>query len=270
MRRWAIINTLLALMVALLGFEIVRTWARGLPPVEVPAAAPPPVDAPEPHDPGKRAGGDKAAARAQQTPEALVAAIVEKDLFDPSRRAPTVEEVRTEAPPPVTKPPDGVTVVGVRIFGKDREVFVNDTTQGAAATRRLRAGDQVAGYTVKVIEATGVTLTSPSGDVVAMPLAVDKGRTPPAVRGASPPRSAPGGGLGAATSPALGYQGSSPAAGVRPPPPPPAPPPAVATPPQPVPPPAGQQNPQMQQLPSEVRQKLEQLRQNDKRSGRRR
>src|SRR5207253_2651643 len=69
-----------------------------------------------------------------------------------------------------------VTIVGVRIFGKDREAFVTE----AGAQKRLRTGDQVAGYTVKAIDSGGVTLTSPSGDVVSMPLVVDsKGGTPP-------------------------------------------------------------------------------------------
>src|SRR5438094_6779696 len=141
MRRWAIVNTLLGIIVALMGFEIVHTWARGLPrgaPAESAASAapaPPPAPAPEPHEKGKRGRGDKAGALAQQTPAMLITAIAEKDLFDPSRRPPSVEEVA--ATPPIIKPPDNVTVVGVRIFGKDREVFVSDGSQGTAITRRL-------------------------------------------------------------------------------------------------------------------------------------
>ena len=136
MGRWTIVNGLLGLIVMLLGYEIVRTWARGLPPVT--ASAPAAVPAPAPHEKGKR-GGDKAGGRgAQQAPAAMVALISDKDLFDVSRRAPAPDEVKTEAQAPVTKPPDGVTVVGVRIFGKDREVFVNDATQNPAVGRRLR------------------------------------------------------------------------------------------------------------------------------------
>src|SRR5207249_1928546 len=112
MRRWAIVNTLLGIIVALVGFEIVRTWARGLPrgapPESAASTAPAPSPAPEPREKGKRGRGDKAAALAQQTPALLVAAIGEKDLFDPSRRPPTVEET-TVATVPVTKPPDNVT-----------------------------------------------------------------------------------------------------------------------------------------------------------------
>jgi hypothetical protein len=271
MGRWTIINSVLVVIVALLGFEIMRTWARGLPPIEVPAApaAPAPTDG-EPHGKGKRAG-EKANARTQQTPPALVTAIVEKDLFDPSRRPPAPDEVKVEAVAPVTKPPDGVTVVGVRIFGKDREVFINDASQNPAAGRRMRVGDQVAGYTLKAIDARGVTLLSPSGDSVPLPLTLDKGKAggqqpqpgapgrPPIVPGRAPQQAM------APASPAAGPAGASPAAGVavRPPTPPNAP--AV--------PPPVQAQPavpgQPQQLPAEVRQKLDQLRQNEKRAGRR-
>src|SRR5205809_2311881 len=275
MRGWAFVNTLLGIIVALMGFEIVHTWARGLPrgaPAESAASAapaPPPAPAPEPHEKGKRGRGDKAGALAQQTPAMLVTAIAEKDLFDPSRRPPSVEDTTTAAVP-VTKPPDNVTVVGVRIFGKDREAFVTDGTQGQAVTRRVRTGDQIAGYIVKAIERTAVTLTSPSGDVVSMPLTLDKGGAQPG----SPRPPIPGRPLtpgrpqqpGGSQSPAAGVQGPSPAARVGGTPPVPAPPvPGRVVPgvPQPVP---GVPTP----LPAQVQQKLDQLKQNDKRPGRKR
>src|SRR6266516_3420839 len=222
MRRWAIVNTLLGIIVALMGFEIVHTWARGLPrgaPAEsaasaAPAPPPAPAPAPEPHEKGKRGRGDKAGALAQQTPAMLVTAIAEKDLFDPSRRPPSVEDTTTAAVP-VTKPPDNVSVVGVRIFGKDREAFVSDGTQGQAVTRRVRLGDQIAGYTVKGIERTALTLTSPSGDVVSMPLTLDAGKAQPSgPRPATPVRQPI---PGRPPQPA-GAQMGSPAAGVQGPP----------------------------------------------------
>src|SRR5262249_36836956 len=160
------------------------------PPIErpPPQAAPTPAPTPgQPHEKGKQAA-EKANARAQQTPPALVTAIVEKDLFDPSRHPPAPDEVKVEPVAPVTKPPDGVTVVGVRIFGKEREVFVSDASQNPAVGRRLRAGDQVAGYTVKSIDPRGVTLLSPSGDSVPLPLTLDKGKG----GGSPPPPGAPG------------------------------------------------------------------------------
>jgi len=273
MGRWTIVNAVLALMVALLGFEIARTWAHRLPQIEVPPSPVPPPAGPNPetHKKGKR-GGDESAARGPQTPAMMVAAIAEKDLFDPSRKPPTPDEIKVEVAPPVTKPPDGVTIVGVRIFGKDREVFMNDASQAPASGRRLRLGDQIAGFTVKGIEPAGVVLTSPSGDTVTMPLTLDKSKGQPTQPGAARPptvRPAPRPGqpaTAASGSPAAGPQGASTAAGVVVKPPTPvqpavrpgvaAPPPAQATPPQ--------------QLPSQVLQKLEQLRQNDKRPGRRR
>ena len=264
MRRWAIVNTLLGIIVALLGFEIVRTWARGLPrgaPAESAASTvPAPPPAPEPHEKGKRGRGDKAGALAQQTPAMLVTAIADKDLFDPSRRPPSVEEAT--ATPPIIKPPDNVTVVGVRIFGKDREVFVSDGSQGTAITRRLRIGDQIAGFGVKAIEQTQVTLTSPTGDVIIMPLVVDRGKPQPtASRPPMPGRLPPQPAAAQTGSPAAGVQGPSPAAGLggRPPVPV-APQPAVGAPGA-VQPKPGVPTP----LPAQVQQKLDQLKQNDKR-----
>src|SRR5437762_3565200 len=112
MRRWAIVNTLLGIIVALMGFEIVHTWARGLPrgaPAESAASAapaPPPAPAPEPHEKGKRGRGDKAGALAQQTPAMLVSAIAEKDLFDPSRRPPSGPRPATPVRQPIPgRPP---------------------------------------------------------------------------------------------------------------------------------------------------------------------
>src|SRR5262249_55003149 len=95
MGRWRIVNGLLVVIVALLGFEIARTWARALPAVQVPTTARGVVD-PESqpvHEKGRR-GAEKAAARAQQAPAVLVAAITEKDLFDQSRHPPTPDEVK--------------------------------------------------------------------------------------------------------------------------------------------------------------------------------
>jgi len=270
MRRWAIVNTLLGIIVALVGFEIARTWASGLPTdrhkedvVAAPPGAAPPAAAPEAREKGKRTRVEKGGATAQQTPALLVTAISEKDLFDPSRHPPTVDETAT-AVAPVTKPPDNVTVVGVRIFGKDREVFVNDASQNPAATKRLRVGDQVQGYTVKAIGPAAVMLASPSGDMVNMPLSLDKGKAQPSAPGPGPRPAvvARPGQAAQVASPAAGPQGPSPAAGVgvkpRAPAAPAAPVPAMA----PVP---GSPTPATAQLPSEVRQKLDQLKQNDKR-----
>jgi len=272
MGRWGIINVLLGLIVLGLGVEIARTWARALPPVEVAQhAAPPP--AAEKHDKAGKRGGEKAGAHAEQAPAMLVATIADKDLFDISRQKPTEEAAARPADVPrETGPPAGVTIAGVRIFGKDREAFV--TENGVA--KRLRTGDQVGGYTVKTIETAGVVLASPSGDVVTMPLQIEASKPGPAAgKPPGPPRpgqpAAPGGPPG---SPAAGIQAASPAAGIQPPKPVPTPTPArpaVAVPPVPGTPanPPGvapaAQNPQNQNpppLPTDVRQKLERLKQN--------
>ena len=253
MRRWVIINVLLGAIVLLLGIEIVRVWARVLPPVEAPARQPVTE-----HGGGKgKRGGKNAALQTQQAPAAMVAMIGDRDLFDPSRRAATVEEVKVDVPKE-TGPPPGVTITGVRIFGHDREVFVTDASQGNTQ-RRLRVGDQISGYTIKSIEDAGLTLASPSGDAVNMPLEVDKGKAPTMPAAAPPRPGRPGQPATAAVpapSPAAGVP-VAPAGGVRPPPP-------ILAPGQPVAvPPPGQpaqgQNPQLQQMPADVRQKLEQL-----------
>ena len=254
MRRWAIINVLLAVVVALLALEIVRTWARALPVVEAPARAP----VPERREKGKRNAAARGGTPAQPAPPALVAAIGDHDLFDPTRRAAT-EEVKPEAPKE-SGPPPGLAVTGVRIFGKDREVFITDASQGNAQ-RRLRIGDQIIGYTVKAIQATGLTLTAPSGDAVTMPLEVEKGKAPaptPRMPGRPGVPAVPGAGM-VAPSPAAGIQ-PAPPPGVRPPSPvqpqlvPGGPGGRPAAPPAPTPP---------GQMPAEVRQKFEQLEQQD-------
>jgi hypothetical protein len=251
-RRWTIINVLLGLVVALLGMQIVRTWARSLPLVEVspraPAAEAPPAP---PREKGRRGGGEKGAARALQQPPALVAAIAEKELFDPSRKPPT-EEAKVETPK-TTGPPAGVTVVGVRIVGKDREVFMTETGGNAQqAQRRLHPGDEIAGYTIKVIEATGVTLASPSGDLVTMSLAIDKGKAAAAARPVPNTVNQP------PVSTAAGVAGGSPAAGIARRPGAAAP---VAGAPAPATPPARQRGAHAKtpQLPPEVERKLDQL-----------
>lgn len=271
MRRWTIINVLLGLIVLLLAIEVARTWARALPPVEVVTRA----SVPSPDGEKRPKGGKRGAQepRGELPPPAMVASIAQKDLFDPSRQAATEEAAAPVAK--VTEPPPNVTVTGVRIFGKDSEVFVTDASQGNQQ-KRLRVGDQVGGYTVKGIDPTGLTLASPSGDEVTMSLAIEKGKTPPATPG-RPGVAArtPPGGQTPPPSPAAGPQGASPAAGVpvkpatgvqtlAPKPPPIQPVPAVTPPGTPGAP--GQIPPPSANLPADVQQKLEQLRHREPRS----
>jgi len=279
MRRWTILNVLLGVIVALLGIEIVRTWARAVPPVDLtPRQQPAPAHEAEkqpPHGKGKRGVNDKTAAHVEQSPAAMVAAVSDKDLFDPSRHGPTEDAPGGGPVVHETGPPPGVSVVGIRILGRDREVFVTDASQGNQQ-RRLRPGDQVGGYTVKSIEATQLVLTSPSGDTVSMPLSLEKGKVQPPHPGAPVPGK-PAGAVAAVkppgTSPAAGVQGSPTAAGIGAKP-------AVPVTPMPgaaaVPAPgmspttlgkpapgASAQNPAIQKLPGDVRQKLEQLKERE-------
>jgi hypothetical protein len=262
MRRWVILNGLLAVIVLALAVQIARTWARTLPPVEarVPARV---TDTPQ----RSGEGGGKRSKRSQaektpQTPAALVTAIVEKDLFDPSRTKPS-EDTRLHTVTHETTPPPGITLVGVRMFGGDREGFILDATQ-ANTQRRIRTGDTVGNFTVKSIRRNSVLLVSQAGDYVTLSLEVDKSKSAPAApaRPGRPQAGAPQG----AVSPAAGVtSGVSPAAGVGAAPKPPgvAAGTAAAPAPQPPAPPApgpAAPKPPSPNLPESVRQKLEQMR----------
>ena len=265
MRRWTILNGLLGLIVLLLGLQIARTWARALPPVDLSAR---PLEAAPPRAEGgggregrgrKRGGTDK---QQPPTPEAMVTAIASRDLLDPSRQKPTEEVPAAVAKEP--QPPPNVTVVGVRILGKDREAFVTDASQGPQQ-KRLRIGDRLGDYTIKAIDPQRVTLASPQGELVKLALSVDKSGQPAAKPG-MPLR--PG-------QPA-GQPAPSPAAGLQPTPPV-QPQPVAGVPPRPPRPPAGPgaaargpnavvttttmpHAPGVPSLPAGVREKLEQLR----------
>jgi hypothetical protein len=189
MRRWAIINGLLGLIVALLALQIVSTWARSLPRPEERPRQPPPAPAPEPREKGRRSA-EKGGTRTP-SPEALVAAINEKDLFDSTRR-PVPDDggpqaaAQDAAPLP---PPSGVAVVGIRLLQGEREAFIQDSTQ-QNKQRRLRVGDQLQSFTVKEITDTQVILAAPTGQSVTMDVELRKSggaRGPaPAVPGRSP------------------------------------------------------------------------------------
>jgi len=270
MRRWLMLNIVLAVIVLGLGVQIVRTWARTLPPIE--ARAPGKVtDVPRGGGEGGKRSKRKEAEKAPQTPATMVASIVNKDLFDPSR----TKQTETAAATPVvheTAPPPGISLVGVRALGNDREGFILDATQ-ANTQRRIRPGDTVGNFTVKRIYTNKVVLTSAAGDKVTLSLELDKSKNPTAPP-ARPGR--PQAANAATASPAAGIStGASPAAGVggtpKPPvtaagtaavpPPPPVPgQPAPPVPGQPAPPTAaGNKRAHSPNLPEGVRQKLEQM-----------
>src|SRR5262245_57762749 len=166
MGRWAILNGVLVLIVILLAFQIARTWSRTLPPVETASrAADPDVkdqDKPDGKTGGGRRGGKRGAnEKVEPQPTVLVTTIVNKDLFDPSRQKPS-EEVKPP-PPKEVGPPPNLTLVGVRMIGKDREIFVTDAGQGNQQ-KRLRIGDQLGGYTLKTIQARNAHQVAASGE----------------------------------------------------------------------------------------------------------
>jgi hypothetical protein len=279
MRRWMILNGVLAIIVLGLGVQIALTWARTLPPVDARATGKTSDAAPR-SEGGKRGSKRSQTDKAPQTPAMLVTAIVNKDLFDPSRSRPT-EEAKPAVVAVEVTPPPGISLVGVRLFGRDREGFILDATQGNQQ-RRIRLGDTVGNFTVKTIRPSSVVLAAATGEYVTLTLTVDKakgGATPVPARAGRAQAAAAAGGAG---SPAAGVTaGGSPAAGVggaaKPPaatagaaagtspgpgqaaPAPPAPAaPQAATPPKPKGPPISPN------LPEGVRQKLEQMRQNRK------
>jgi len=197
MRRWAIINVLLGLIVALLAIQIVSTWARSLPPLEERGRQP----APSPAEPREK-GGRRSAEKVALPPEGQVAAISEKDLFDPSRR-PAPEEgsaqaVAQEAAP--IPPPSGVAIVGIRLLQGEREAFIQDATQ-QNKQRRLRVGDQLQNYTVKEITDAQVILAAPTGQSITMDVELKKsgGARGPAPGVPAVPTRSPAAGIGATT-----------------------------------------------------------------------
>jgi hypothetical protein len=212
MRRWVMLNGVLAVIVLGLGVQIVRTWARTLPPVEVRAPSKA-ADGPARTGEGGKRGKRGQAEKSTQTPTALVTAIVNKDLFDPSRTKPS-ETVQAVAAQHITEPPPGISLVGVRLFGRDREGFILDATQ-ANAQRRIRSGDTVGNFTVKSIRNSSVVLVSAAGDYVTLSLEVDKSKNPAGAASPGRPGRPRGPIPNSPVSTAAGVTaGASPAAGV--------------------------------------------------------
>jgi hypothetical protein len=158
--RWTVVNTVLVLIVLAVAAQIGRTWMR--------TRAPLPVVEGESERSAKRRPPRRP--RPASDPEEMVVRITEQDLFDPSRKAEGTEgdtapaELAEDETPP---PPPGVTVVGVRLLGEDREAFVKDSSN-ASGQRRVRLGDDVGGYTVEEIRETSVVLEASNGNRVTL------------------------------------------------------------------------------------------------------
>jgi hypothetical protein len=180
--RWTMVNLLLAAIVALLAVQIGLTWTRATPPLPAPASgdAVPRRDARPKAQPARANGAEED-----------VALITSLDLFDQSRQAPGV--VTDVAVPVEAPPPTGIEVVGIRSIAGDQEAFIRDASQGNAQ-RRVRTGDEVAGYTVQSIDATNVKLGNATGGTVTLYLQLAlSGGGKPGAAGAVPGRSAPAG-----------------------------------------------------------------------------
>jgi hypothetical protein len=158
--RWTVLNGVLVAIVVLLGLQITRTWMRTVPPLRVPVAAGAGELAAR-RDPKVKAP----LARDGKTEEDVVL-ITSMDLFDQSRQP--VGAAGSTAPAPVeVPPPTGIDVVGIRLLSGDEEAFIRDASQ-QNGQRRVREGDEVAGYTVQAINPTNVELGNATGQTVTL------------------------------------------------------------------------------------------------------
>lgn len=165
--RWTVVNAILVVIILALGVQIARTWMRTLPPTRV-------EDGSDEADATSRRPGRRSKRDHGSDAATVVAAITEKDLFDPSRRG-TAEAEAGATPEPAQPPaPPDVVVVGVRLIGGDAEAVVEETS-GKKEQRRIRAGDAVGDYTVDEIRATSVVLTAATGESVTLWLDIGAG-----------------------------------------------------------------------------------------------
>jgi hypothetical protein len=179
--RWAVLNGVLLVIVVVLGFQSARTWQRLVPPLRMPVAAG------TGDGPARREAKAKPAVQRDGEGQEMVALITSMDLFDSTRQAVgTTVEAPVELPPPT-----GIEVVGIRLLGDDEEAFIRDASQ-QNAQRRVRTGDEVAGYTVQSINPTSVELANPTGQTVTLWMQLTTSGAPkPGVPGVPRPNVSP-------------------------------------------------------------------------------
>ncbi|MFM8410802.1 MAG: hypothetical protein ACKOCT_11035 [Alphaproteobacteria bacterium] len=167
MKRFGVVNLLLAVLVGLAAWRTVGVWRRPVPEHELP-----------PVDPASRsAPGEGLLAPPPRRPPAVqvVTTIAEHDLFDQSRKE--GHEAAAEAPPPVptpAPPPPTLKLAGVVVVGRTREALLVDSAQGNKHLR-MRIGEDLMGYRVARIESERVALVGPGGEETLLELEIDKG-----------------------------------------------------------------------------------------------
>jgi hypothetical protein len=167
-----LLNAILVAAILVVAFRVYATWTGGDAVIDETSRgrARPAADLPS-------------ATRVPAEPR-LAMTVAERDLFDESRRAPTVGAV--DAAP---TPPPNVELVGVVMVGPEPEALVKDSA-GPGKARHVIRGDDVGGYTVSAISATEVILTSPSGEEVPLPLKLKLSPSPTPAAGGRAARAA--------------------------------------------------------------------------------
>ncbi len=193
-----LLNAILVAAILVVAFRVYATWTNDDAVTEDGSRGRP------------RPAAELPSATRTPAPARLAMTIAERDLFDESRRAPSVTAV--DAAP---LPPPNVELVGVVMVGPEPEALVKESA-GAAKARHVIRGDEVGGYTVSAISATEVILTSPSGEEVPLPLKLKLSPPPAAAGGARAARGtanqaqAPGGQPTAAGPAAAGPAAATP------------------------------------------------------------
>ena len=167
MKRFRIVNLLLAVLIGLAVWRTMGVWRRPVPERELP-----------PIDPSARnAPGEGLLAPPPRRPPAIqvVTSIAEHDLFDQSRKE--GQQVQVEATPVPTPlpPPPSLKLAGVMLVGSTREALLVDTAQGNKHLR-MRIGEDLMGYRIARIETERVALVGPGGEETLIELEIEKGK----------------------------------------------------------------------------------------------
>jgi len=161
MRVRRFLHILLFTGVIVLLWQLLATWRRPLPELNVLALGGTEAEAPLPPTPAPvRPGASKQ----------LAEVIADKDLFAPSRSRAVVEESVTVKE--TVPPPSHLKLVGVFLAPKREEAFFVDSSQGGKVVR-ARKGEALGAYQLVGVTPQRVTLTmGQEGDEVELPLSL--------------------------------------------------------------------------------------------------